>query len=461
MNSSTAASPTVACHWIYPLQQLNMFGLTPQISDKSLYLLHDMVEGMLQNSEHSLKDTPKEKTKDMAQLILTIAYYKQELDLFEIDITKQLKESFQFAVEELYYMYGQYDKFVGIEFHKFSDTAKKYGRHIGGIFIYGKNERKDLESKINSENIHRTNGLVKIDVSSNYNLTEHQIKDLIEVGFKSGDIHEILNSNTTLANAFTQQGKKEIPNTINVNADFTKTDPFKLTLYNLNMRLKDGRILIKSEWDEYYGYNLYYSPEIKKDTNLKEKIYNKDGTKKKEIRFYELIAKHRNSDLIGKERNEFSDLLKKRRIERFEILKMELNKTGITSVEQFKIYHPEIYMEVYMAALTFDDEVLTYTKSPIPVYWDFKSYLHIYLRHCDELQPAGHFNTKTPFAYSRKDIKRILTIAVEQQEDKIQARLSQALDFRTYGEKALYFNGNYYSMRIESSGRVDSFHPND
>jgi hypothetical protein len=48
-------------------------------------------------------------------------------------------------------------------------------------------------------------------------------------------------------------------------------------------------------------------------------------------------------------------------------------------------------MEVQNTALTFDDDVLTYTKSPIPVYWDFKSYLHIYLRHCDELQPAGHF----------------------------------------------------------------------
>ena len=438
-----------------------MFGLTHKITDSSLYLLHDMVEGMLQNAEHNLNNIPKDKEQEIAQQLLTIAYYKQELQNFEKDITEQRKHSFQFSVEELYYMYGQYDKFVGIEFHKFSEAAKKYGRNIGGIFVYGKNERSKLQTTISSDNIPKTNGLVKIDVSSNYNLSNEQVKELLEVGFNSGDIYEILHSNSPLANAYTQKGKKEIPNTININVDFTGIDPCKLALYNLNMRLRDGRVLIKGEWDEYCGYNLYYSPEIKDDKNLKEKIYNEDGTKKNEVRFYELIAKHRNSDITEEELNEFSTLLKNRRIERFEILKVELTKTGINSLEKFKAGHPDIYMEVYKTSLTFDDAVLTYTKSPIPVYWDFKSYLHIYLIHYDELQPAGHFKVKTPFAYKQKDIRRILSIAVEQLEDKIQARLSQGLDFRTYGEKALYFNGNYYFMRIESNGRVDSFHPNE
>ena len=99
------------------------------------------------------------------------------------------------------------------------------------------------------------------------------------------------------------------------------------------------------------------------------------------------------------------------------------------------------------------------TTEPL-IYWDFKSYLHIYLRHCDELQPAGIFKGKTPFAYKQKDIRRILSIAVEQLADKILARLSQGLGFRTAGrQRALYFNGNYYAMRIESNGRVDSFSP--
>jgi hypothetical protein len=56
----------------------------------------------LQNAEHNLKETPKEKTEEIAQLLLTIAYYKQELQNFETDITEQRKQSFQFSIEELY-----------------------------------------------------------------------------------------------------------------------------------------------------------------------------------------------------------------------------------------------------------------------------------------------------------------------------------------------------------------------
>lgn len=49
-----------------------MFGLAHKISDSSLYLLHDMVEGMLQNTEHILEQTPKDKTEEIGQLLLTI-----------------------------------------------------------------------------------------------------------------------------------------------------------------------------------------------------------------------------------------------------------------------------------------------------------------------------------------------------------------------------------------------------
>jgi hypothetical protein len=438
-----------------------MFGLKHALSDSSLYLFHDMVENLLVTAEQTLSETSQDKISEIEQLTTTITYYRQELTNFESEIKEQQKIFFQFSIEELYSMYGQYDKFVGIEFHKFSEATKKYGRNIGGIFIYGKNERQELEDTLTFETVPRTNGLVKLDVSSNYNLTNEQIKELIEVGFNSGDIYEISASNTTLINSYAQKGKKEIPNTINLTIDTSGTDPCKLILYNLNMRLNYGGVLIEGEWNQFCGFSICYSPKLEKVEFIKSKSYDKDGKIKREVRFYELVAKKINSDITEDELNEFSQLLRERRIARFEILKSELKKNNINSLEKFKEEHPSVYTEIYKTALIFDDEVLTFSKSSIPVYWDFKTYLHIYLRHCDELQPDGHFKSKTPFSYHQKDIRRILTIAVEELEDKIQDRLSQGLDFRTYGEKALYFNGNYYSMRIESNGRIDSFYPNE
>lgn len=76
----------------------NMSGLTHKISDSSLYLLHDMVEGMLQNVEHNLGEIPKEKVDEIGQLLLQAANYKQELEPFEKDIEEQRKQSFQFSI---------------------------------------------------------------------------------------------------------------------------------------------------------------------------------------------------------------------------------------------------------------------------------------------------------------------------------------------------------------------------
>lgn len=436
-----------------------MFGLSHKITDSSLYLIHDMMEEMLQNLEDELKIIPEEKVEEIKQIKFKVDYLNQELEGFKISIEHQRDHLFQFSVEELFNMYGQYDKFIGIQFHKFSDSAKKFGRNISGVLNYGKKERKRLEKLIKSDNIPRTNGIVKINVSSNKELTQEQIQELIQIGFKSGDIYEILKSDTPKTNVHAKQGEKEIPNTINIDIDLSSVDLCKLALYNFKMRIEAGGVLINVEWNKYYGYFLYYYPELIKNKSLWGFFYESDGCIKEGVRFYELYAKSINSSLTQSELTEFSIILKNRQFERIEMLKIELKKTGIKSIEKFKEEHPDIYEEINNTAITFEDEVLFYRKSQTPVYWDFKSYLHIYLRHCEGLQPSGHFKIKTPFAYKQKDIRRILKIAIEENSDKIHTRLLHGKEFQTYGEKAFYYNGNYYSMRVEKNGRVDSFFP--
>jgi hypothetical protein len=437
-----------------------MFGSNYKLNDLGLYSLHDMVEEVLYETEIKLKELPPNNTEDIAQLSSKIAYYKHELLKFEQDINEQRKDYFQFSIEKLFNGFGQYDDYITIEFHKFSESAKKYGRTIGGRFKYLKSERRDLELLITSDTISRTNGFIKVQVSFDSPITDVYVKELSEVGFKSGDIYLIQCSDSIPHNAYLQKGKKQIPNAINVSIDLTNSPSVcKLALYNLNQRIDAGKILIANEWNEYYGYNLYYSPEIKKIQSVKDEIYDTEGGLKKEVRFYELKAKGKNSDITEKELAEFSALLNERKTERFEVLKNELKKNNINSLEKFKEKHPNIFKEIYKVSLVFDDDVLTPLKSAVPVYWDFKSYLHIFLRHCEELQPEGPFKSKTPFVYSQKNIRRLLSIAIDELDEKIQDRLCQKLDFRIYDEKSLYLNGNYYSLRIESNGRVDSFYP--
>ncbi len=104
-------------------------------------MLNDIVENQVFNAKKELESLSDENQERKDFLIKQTAYYEMELEKFKSEIDKQLSEKFQFSVEELYVMYGQYEnKHVSIEFHKFSESAEKFGREISGFIAYGKSE---------------------------------------------------------------------------------------------------------------------------------------------------------------------------------------------------------------------------------------------------------------------------------------------------------------------------------
>lgn len=437
-----------------------MFGVSYKLNDASLYSLHDMVEGQIQQSRHLLTQCAPDQNGEIARLKAQIAYYEHEMSEFEKDVARQREELFQFSIEELYFMYGQYeDRFIGIEFHKLSESARKFGREIGGVIVYSKSEREKLDALINSGSVTRTNGVVKIETSSNYDLSDEQRKVLLEKGFISGDIFQIFTVNLNVQKAFKKEGRKEIPNTINIEFDPTGMDPLRISKWLFTQRIKDGGKLIDTEWRQLCGYSLHYEPESINLDYIKQYVYDDKGNKDKRVRFYELNARLFNNIITEEEITEFGTLLRARNIERMEMIKEEVKRSTNKSIEKFVKEYPLIYKTLIVIATTFEEETLEHHKTFLPIYWDFKSFVHIYLRHYEELQIEGHFKNKTKFQYTQKDIKRILEIAIRKLHDKINDRLIKGLDYRVFGDYSLYFNGNYYAMRIEKNGRVDSFYP--
>lgn len=51
-----------------------------------------------------------------------------------------------FSYEELYSMYGQYDTFISIVFHRGSESFHKFGSTLMGVIKYTLEERIELES---------------------------------------------------------------------------------------------------------------------------------------------------------------------------------------------------------------------------------------------------------------------------------------------------------------------------
>ena len=437
-----------------------MFGIKSKINDGMLYLLNDMVENQVANAKKELSELPEENTERREFLTAQIAAYETQLKSFKEDIEKQLSEKFQFSVEELYAMYGQYDrKYISIEFHKFSESAAKFGRNIGGVLTYHKKEREELEDAISKENVPRTNGLVKIDCSKHEKLSDEQKKELIENGFVSGDIYEVLASNLPVAKSYNQTGIKEIPNTITVNVDPTDFDPNRAYLWLYGQRIKNGDILIEEEIAKFCGLSLYLKPGSENYDYVKENGFDENGQKLPKVRFFELEAKLYATDITKEEILEFNEFLQARKVERIEAIKKEIKRSTNKRLEQFEEEYPDIYAELQKSRVQFETESLEYHEVVTPIYWDYEGFLHIYLRHCDELAIEGHFENKTKFQYTQKDIKRILKIAIEDLKPKINEKLKEGKDFRIYGDRSLYFNGNHYSLHILADGRVAAFHP--
>lgn len=437
-----------------------MFGIKNKINDGMLYLLNDMVENQVANAKKELSELPEQNIDRREFLTAQIAAYETQLKSFKEDIEKQLSEKFQFSLEELYAMYGQFDrKYLSIEFHKFSESAAKFGRNIGGVLIYYKKERETLEDAISKENVPRTNGLVKIDCSKNEKLFNEQKKELIENGFVSGDIYEVLASDFPVAKSYHQTGIKEIPNTFTVNVDPTDFDPNRAYLWLYGQRIKNGDILIKDEISKFCGLSLYLKPGSENFDYVKENGFDENGQRLPKVRFFELEAKLYTTDIKKEELLEFNEFLQARKVERIEAIKKEIKRSTNKSLEQFQEEYPDIYVELQKSRVQFETESLEYHDMVTPIYWDYKGFLHIYLRHCDELAIEGHFEKKTKFQYTQKDIKRILKIAIKDLKPKINEKLNDGKDFRIYGDRSLYFNGNHYSLHILADGRVEAFHP--
>lgn len=436
-----------------------MYGINYKINDSGLYLLSDIVEEQLNVYEKVLADTPAQDKEKIAQLQQAISIYRGELEKFKQEIEDQKKERFQFSVEEIYAMYGQYEqKFISIEFHKYSDSAQKYGRNISGTIQYGKAARETLEQIIESGNVPRTNGPVNFE-STDEHLSKEQQEQLKNEGFISGDIYEVLATDFPAQKAFGQVGKKEIPNTIEIKMDPTGFDVNRSNHWLLGQKIKSGYPLTDDEWAKFCGLSFYLEPESVNFDVIKIKGFSEDGKKAYLSRFFELEAKLYAKDISAEEMQEFNEFLKKRKAVRIEAIVKEIKRSTNKTLEKFKEEYPAIYKALEISRIQFDNETLAYHNVVKPIYWDYEGFLHIYLRHCDELSIEGHFENKTKFQYSYKDIRRILKIAIDNLLPQINDRLSKGKDFRIYGDKSLYFNGNHYSLHVLENGRIAAFHP--
>ncbi|MEJ7780844.1 MAG: hypothetical protein WKF68_14780 [Daejeonella sp.] len=111
-----------------------------------------------------------------------------------------------------------------------------------------------------------------------------------------------------------------------------------------------------------------------------------------------------------------------------------------------------------MVLLSFKDETLTEHVTQYPIYWDEERFIHIYGRHYVDYFINFSTYKGTHFQYSYKDIRRLVCLILKSLQNEIESSLSNEWQYDKYGDQGYYFNGNYYTLRIDN-GRLMTFFP--
>jgi len=359
-----------------------------------------------------------------------------------------------YSIEDIYKFVGQHDNYCSIEFFPGTAAYEKYGESVHGLVWYKRKDREELDIAIANTSNQRNNGIIYLDSGSQDTNLNHALR---YEGFEATDIKTLYKVGGEKPKVYKQTGTKEIPNTITLKID-SNFDVVGAQQYVLEGYLKMGYSLPVHDLIIYYR-NLYlFYPNRIKEEEKHQYLYEQDQTTFTEeadlihdIKVHEKIA-------TEDEIKHWGELLKARSEKRMDYIKKHL---GISNkvIDNMILNDTKKYVTLVQSTWMFETETLEYLGPKACVYWDFESFIHIFLRHNpDFFVSASTKGQGTHFQYSFKDIFRVAKIVLEQLRNDINAKLNAGKPFVVNGH---YYNGNHYQIRIDPNGRLMQFHPLD
>jgi len=357
-----------------------------------------------------------------------------------------------FSYEELYYMYGQYDALITITFHYNTDGYKTFGSTLMGDIIYTEDDRNELENLLKESPVPRSERKIRLMPSPVIKLSSEQFEQAERYGFSCSDIYEISSYNMPRKNNFTEKDKKEIQNTITLNVNYNPKELNQLSFGFLLSRFNRKSPLTPDEMYKLLGLARYFGEDITAGP------YKQFNDNESAIRYHELNAKLVDLTINGDDVKEFGTILAERYIYREKLINAEIERSGGKVEAAAEEYGDEV-SNLKKAAHGFDEQIILFGQKLI--YLDLERFLHIYARHVTETNVGGNFEAKTVFQYKYDDIIRIIKAVVESASADIQEHFEKNAEkkFVRMGKRSIYFDGHYYRVEIEPSGRLFTFHP--
>tara|TARA_R110000765_G_scaffold422018_1_gene528720 strand:+ start:1639 stop:2781 length:1143 start_codon:yes stop_codon:yes gene_type:complete len=365
-----------------------------------------------------------------------------------------------FSLEEIFSMYGRYDKFITLEFEYNSEEYKKFGFRLMGTFLFDLNDRIELDKTLQKDEIPRTDRKIKFAPSELEKLSDEQKIDLDKNGVLASSINTVLASDLPRKNRFRELGKKEIQNVMYIKApDFSGWDELNRVRFGfLNSRYSKGQDLSPQEFIQYWAFRNHFKIELDKN-DYKENFDKTSPEFKEKVRLEVLRIKYQESSISEIEIEEFAKLVVKIILYKNAIINKEIAFATEKINEISNNFGSELGT-LKKICRGFDEKVIAFGDKII--FLEFERFVHIYARHVSETQIGERFaGNKSVFQYKFDDIIQVIKMVIHSVNDEIQEHFKQTPDqsFRRMGSRSIYIDGHYYRVEIEPNGMLKDFHP--
>lgn len=367
---------------------------------------------------------------------------------------KLYKKPDGFSQEEIYNLCGRNDDVATITIRNGSESEIMFGHEVTVCFVYTQKERQKLEQDSSSQD--DVPSIKAKALLPDYDQDKAQL--LATNGINTHDIIEmVVAPSTTKENLFYGKEKRK-PNVLKIPFEAEGKGKDIFWMYGALKRfIEDGIALNPEEKSEYLAYKLILEPEELKDEE-KALIFDENGCiSNNEVSLKYLIWKEEASRLKDSDKQNLAKLRYLQMIER--LGKLDKALEGVGGLTKFTERFPDKAKLLVDKVLRFREHRYNVVGKHL-LYMDLDSFIHIYLRHVEELKNNQIYGERTKFQLREEDVMIVIDHVLYALNDEYQHFKDEHPDweFRRYSDQAYYYNGDYYAIRIEPNGRLETFY---
>lgn len=393
------------------------------------------------------------KTVNLIKKIETLLQENEERMAATIG-AKLYKSNNGFSQDKIYTLGGRDDSVFTLTFKKDTPSYKQFGESVTVCFVYTLKERQLLENDILALN---TNPNIKAKplLPEQNNFADM----LMTEGIATSDIIEMLVlPNITEVNTFYSTDKRDIK-VLDVPFDIEEKGNDIGWVYGFLKKLKlEGIGLMPEDEAQYLAYKLILENETLTEEE-KEKLFDTEGKIcDNSVSYYYLMWKKVAGTLNDKQTEQLKQLQENRFLERMALTDQALKDIGLNLKKLAKDY-PQQAMFLLGKILSFKD-INFNSSGKYPLYMDFRSFLHIYFRHSEDLNICDQFADRDKFQLEEKDIMTVMGHVMRTLNNEYQEYKDRNPNGRFYrrGAMAYYYNGDYYNVDVNIDGSISTFY---